>query len=176
MKNEAIRFVRLTDDLKPLSFDCGDKDLNEFLLSDAMAYQKGLIAVTYLVRINDETVGYFSLTNDKISVKESSKSVWRRIKSNFHHSKHRGDYPAVKIGRLAVGQKYQGYDIGTKLLDFIKYSFIHRNRTGCAFITVDALRTALPFYAKNNFRILDASQLATDSRIIQMYYNLTDLL
>ena len=88
---------------------------------------------------------------------------------------HRCDYPAVKVGRLAVGRGHQDSDIGTKIMDFVKYSFAERNRTGCAFITVDSLRKAMPFYEKNNFKILDHEQLLSDSSTIQMYYDLTQL-
>ena len=175
MQGEDIKIVRLTSQLDDLSFDCGDLDLNDFLIRDALDYQNGLIAVTYLVKKQDETIGYVSLANDKISVKDSSKPVWRKIRKNFNRSKHRGDYPAVKVGRLAVSKMYQGKDIGSKILDFIKYSFIKNNRSGCAFVTVDALRSALPFYFKNKFKCLDDTQLGEDSRTVQLYYNLTEL-
>ena len=75
-----------------------------------------------------------------------------------------------------MGRYYQGHDIGTKILDFIKYAFVNKNRTGCAFVTVDALRNAIPFYLKNNFKCLDISQLTSDTNTVQMYYNLTELL
>ena len=43
------RIVRLTQEhlLKP--FDCGNADLNDFLLNDAKAYASHLLAVTYLL-------------------------------------------------------------------------------------------------------------------------------
>ena len=125
MDIDELQIVRLTQDYNLKEFDCGDPDLNEFLLNDAKDYQKGLIAVTYLVKYHDELAGYFSLSNDKLSVKDSDKSNWRKVKNLFHHCKHRGDYPAVKVGRLAVGSKYQGYDIGSRILDFVKYTFIN---------------------------------------------------
>ena len=124
MKDSDITFLRLSREHSITTFDCGNDDLNAFLLNDAMDYQDNLIAVTYLVRIYDETIGYVSIANDKITVADSNKSIWRKIKKSFHHNKHRGDYPAVKVGRLAVGSRYQGNDIGTKILDFIKYTFI----------------------------------------------------
>ena len=170
-----IKIVRLSSAEDNMAFDCGDADLNDFLLHDAIDYQLGLVAVTYLIKSEDETIGYVSLANDKISINDSGKAVWRKIKQHFNRSKHRGDYPAVKVGRLAVSKKHQGHDIGSKILDFIKYSFVQNNRTGCAFVTVDALRSALPFYLKNDFRFLDDSQIEKDSRTIQLYYNLTDL-
>lgn len=175
MDIDELQIVRLTQDYNLKEFDCGDPDLNEFLLNDAKDYQKGLIAVTYLVKYHDELAGYFSLSNDKLSVKDSDKSNWRKVKNLFHHCKHRGDYPAVKVGRLAVGSKYQGYDIGSRILDFVKYTFISRNRTGCAFVTVDALRQSVGFYSKNKFKILGPFSTEPDSFTVPMYYNLLEL-
>ena len=108
MQGEDIKIVRLTSQLDDLSFDCGDSDLNDFLIRDALDYQNGLIAVTYLVKKQDETIGYVSLANDKISVKDSSKPVWRKIRKNFNRSKHRGDYPAV--GRCYFQQRRAGVE------------------------------------------------------------------
>ena len=76
---------------------------------------------------------------------------------------------------MAVNKKYQGNDIGSDILNFIKSMFVYKNRTGCVFVTVDALRDALPFYLKNSFRYIDNSQIAMDSMTIQMYYNLNEL-
>ena len=176
MLKDNIRFVRLTPDNQQTSFYCGDIDLNEFLTRDAIDYQNSLLAVTYLVKEGDVTIGYVSIANDKISIHDSNKSGWRRIKKSFNHSKHRADYPAVKIGRLAVDKDYQDKDIGTIIIDFIKCSFIDNNRTGCIFVTVDALRSALPFYIKNKFKFLDDSQLNVDSHTVLLYYNLTELI
>ena len=61
-------------------------------------------------------------------------------------------------------------------MDFVKYSFIDRNRTGCVFITVDALRKSMPFYVKNKFKVMDEEQLLSDSKTIQMYYDLKQLI
>ena len=66
MKDSDITFLRLSREHSITTFDCGNDDLNAFLLNDAMDYQDNLIAVTYLVRIYDETIGYVSIANDKI--------------------------------------------------------------------------------------------------------------
>ena len=101
----------------------------------------------------DETILYFSLSNDKLAAIEVSKSFWRKIKNHFPHDKHRKDYPAVKIGRFAVNSKYQhtSEHWGTEALNFIKQWMVTDNKTGCRFITVDAYKQAVPFYKKNNF-------------------------
>ena len=92
---DNIRVVRLTQDYVFKSFDCGNQDLNSFLLSDSKAYAKRLLSVTYILETDEDIVAYFSVSNDKISVPDSDKATWRKIKSLFPHSKHRSDYPAV---------------------------------------------------------------------------------
>lgn len=176
MDFDDVRIIRLRLDQSLDEFDCGNQDLNEFLINDAKEYQKRLIAVTYVVKCRDKIAAYFSLSNDKLSIRDSDKSSWRKVKKLFPHAKHRCDYPAVKIGRLAVDVQYQGYDIGTKILDFIKFKFIEKNRTGCAFVTVDALNTSTDFYSKNKFRLLGPIQLEPEALTVPMYYNLSELI
>ncbi len=169
METTGLRVVRLSPDYEFKPFDCGNDDLNEFLFNDSKDYLKALLAVTYIIETEDDTVAYFSVSNDKITTMETRKSLWRKIKSKFDHRKHRRDYPAVKVARLAVNKKYQNSYVGTYIMDFIKQMFVKNNRTGCAFITVDALQEALNFYIKNGFRQLDTDQ--ADSTV-HMYYNL----
>lgn len=144
---------RLTPEHVMLPFDCGDDDLNEFCVKDSYFYQKQLLAVTYYIESESETVLFFSLINDKMSAIELSKSFWRKVKSSLPHEKHRRDYPAVKIGRLAVGKKFQSSDEhwGSQVIEFIKSWMVDNNKTGCRFITVDAYKQAVPFYQKNDF-------------------------
>lgn len=172
---DNIRVVRLTQDYVFKSFDCGNQDLNSFLLSDSKAYAKRLLSVTYILETDEDIVAYFSVSNDKISVPDSDKATWRKIKSLFPHSKHRSDYSAVKIGRLAVNGKYRNNGIGSDILDFVKDLFITNNRTGCSFVTVDALKDAIPFYQKNGFKYLDKTTIDKESETCLMYYDLTQL-
>ena len=64
-----MKVVRLTQehDFKP--FDCGEGVLNEFLLQDSKQYAKGLLAVTYVIEDDESTVAFFSLSNDRISLR-----------------------------------------------------------------------------------------------------------
>lgn len=168
--------VRLHQDLPIEHFDCGDDDLNAFLLSDSKLFLKRLLSVTYLLFDGEKLIGYFSLSNDKISLAETSKASWRRVKKLFPHSKHRSDYPAIKLGRLAISKEYQHLSIGSAVIDLIKGMFVSNNRTGCAFITVDALTSAIPFYIKNDFILLDKSSFKTGQETHTLYYDLTRLL
>ena len=105
--SSSLPFERLSVGHALLPFDCGDEDINDFFVSQAMHYQKELLAVTYFLEDGENTVFYFTLSNDKVTALELSKGFWRKIKALFPHSKHRKDYPAVKIGRLGVSKLYQ---------------------------------------------------------------------
>ena len=172
-----MRLARLTLDYEFKPFDCGERDLNEFLLHDSKDYLSRLVAVTYIIENEERIVAFFSLSNDRISISDTDKATWRKIKKLFPHAKHRSDYPAVKIGRLGVDTLYKGQHIGSDILSFVKRLFVENNRTGCAFITVDALRSAIPFYINNGFMILDKS-LAEDKtkETCPLYYDLFQLI
>ncbi|MBC8603386.1 GNAT family N-acetyltransferase [Parabacteroides acidifaciens] len=174
--NQNFRIIKLTENYQSRPFHCGDTDLDNFLTEDALYYKQRLLAITYLIISENDTVAYFSVANDKIAIPESDKATWRKIKKRFPHSKHRGDYPAVKIGRLAVNQKYQHDHLGSDILNFIKKMFITENRTGCSFITVDALQGAVPFYLKNGFEyIRQEDKTNTTDRTTLLFFDLYSL-
>ena len=170
-----MKIIRLTPDYQFGSFDCGEPDLNDFLISDAKDYASRLLSVTYLIESDNSIAAYFSLSNDRISLAESDKSTWRRIKKTFPYRKHRSDYPAVKIGRLGVDLNYRGLNLGSSIIDFVKKTFVTNNRTGCCFITVDALPSAREFYEINGFHLMQKN-IRKDTETIPMYFNLTRLL
>lgn len=173
----GMKVVKLTDDYVFKDFDCGNPDLNDFLLNDSKGYLKRLLSVTYLIENEYDIVAFFSVSNDKIGIPDSDKATWRKIKSLFPHSKHRGDYPAVKIGRFGVSLKYQHSMIGSDILNFVKIMFSTGNRSGCAFVTVDALKEAVPFYQKNGFLFLDKTKdTDVNNETCLMYFDLSRLL
>lgn len=166
--------VRLTadHDLKP--FDCGDPDLNGFLMDDAKHFMAQKIANTFLVYQGETVIAYFCLLNDKISRQEITNSSWRKIKKLFPHAKHFGSYPAVKIGRFAVSTEYRKQGIGSELLNIIKFLLSTETCYSAArFLTVDAYIDAIPFYEKNRFITL---QNENDNGITQtMYFDLLSM-
>ena len=159
ISNYRLRTLKEGEKVK--SFDCGDDDLNDFILNAAPLYREELLAVTYIMeeRISGKTFAYFSLMNDKISLNEfENRTEFNRFRK--HHSaneKRIKSYPATKIGRFAVDTSARGLHIGSQLLNFIKYFFRGKNKTGCRFITVDAYINAIPFYLKQGFKELTVS-------------------
>lgn len=170
---ERSHLVRLGHSSVIKPFDCTNTDLKEFLLNDAIDHYKELLAVTYLLETDEETVGYFSVLNDSIRYGDTTKSKRKKVLSRMPHPK-RGykSHPAVKVGRLAVHTKYQSQGIGGQLMDYIKGYFLDNNKTGCRFITVDAdnnLRT-IKFYERNGFEFL--TEKDRDERNRLMFFDL----
>ena len=156
------------------SFNCGDADLNDFILNGAPLYREALLAVSYVAKIGDEVIAYFSLANDRISLGDfENKTAFNRFrKHRFTNAKRLKSYPAVKLCRFAVSNDYHKSGIGTILIDFIKGYFITNNKTGCRFLTVDAYIEAIPFYIKNDFLPLLSND--TDEHTHLFFYDLKD--
>ena len=170
---EPLKIRRLDIDDKISNFNCGDEDLNDFILNESQLYRGELLAVSYVIEDNNGAVlAYFSLANDKISITEfENNTEFNRFKRRFKNSKRLKSYPAVKICRLAVDKNARKLHLGTKLLNFIKGYFAKDNKTGCRFITVDAYIEAIPFYLKNSFLELTKNdEDATHTRLL--YYDL----
>lgn len=150
-----MRLVRLTPDTELVGFDCGDDDLNSFLVEDAKSFLVKRIATSYLLVDGDNIVAYFCLLNDKISRQDVTNSQWKKIRGGFPERKQFGSYPAVKIGRFAVSSKYRGRNIGTDLMNLLKDMLNgNPNYSAFRFLTVDAYISAINFYLKNNFKPL----------------------
>lgn len=156
------------------SFDCGDADLNDFLLSDAIDYYKSMMAVTYLLEDKDNRriVAYYSLLNDKIVFNPEDKRLWNKLNRRIKNPKRRKEYPAVKIGRFAVSKEYAGQNIGITLLLGIQHLFVNMQRSACRFLTVDAYSNAIPFYEKCGFTFLSEHDMGKPTRA--MYFDLMD--
>ncbi|PZX57586.1 acetyltransferase (GNAT) family protein [Algoriphagus ratkowskyi] len=170
------RLVRLSPQYEFKPFDCGDSDLNEFLLNDALDHMDQLLAVTYILEDDSEIIAFFSLLNDRISYEQFSKSSWlKKIQKIFVHGTAKRNYkshPAMKIGRFGVSENYQSKGVGEALLDYIKTLFIDNNRTGCRFITLDAYNNmrSISFYLRNGFVLFTEDDKNADTR--QMYFDL----
>ena len=171
------RIYKLDESERVESFDCGDEDLNDFILNDAQPYRKEKLAVTYAYIDKDDktkVAAFFCLSNDRISLTDfDNKTKYNKFSRRFNNRKRLKSYPAAKIGRLGVATSMKGLNIGSMLLDFIKHYFIADNKTECRFITVDAYADAIPFYLKNGFVPLNDEDIDEPTRLL--YFDLNDL-
>ena len=156
LSNYSIRVM--DEDTVIDSFDCGDNDLNDFIVSESWLFQSARLSVTYLFESPEGHVdAFFSLAHDRISLSDfENKTDFNRFrKKRFPNAKRMKSYPAIKICRLGVSIHLKNMHIGTYLIDLIKRMYYSDIKAGCRFVTVDAYRAAIPFYEKNGF-ILDS--------------------
>ncbi len=149
------------------SFDCGDQDLTEFFLKDAIPHKRELIGVTYFFydESHKQAISFFTVSNDAVRTDS--------FKDELPEGKRYSFYPAVKIGRFGVNKEFQGQGVGTQMMSYIKWFFVSTNKTGCRFLTVDAYNKPeiLDFYnKKNGFNFLSEKDANKQTRT--MKYNL----
>ena len=150
----------LQDKERIKSFDCGDDDLNDFILNTAPLYKSAMLAETFVVEDrHGKVLAYFSLATDKITLSEfEDKTEFNRFrKKNFPNEKRLKAYPAVKICRFAVDVSARNLHLGSSLIQYIKWKVLTEIEIGCRYLTVDAYLDAIPFYIKNDFNILTQS-------------------
>jgi len=174
MKMNGVEFevqsrkLNLDTAIKP--FESEDKDLNDFLLNDAKNYLKEKLAVTYIIENEMDTVACFCLSNDNLR-REVDMETWKKINRKVPNSKRKGIYPAVKIGRLAVSQKYARKGFGKLMLRYVEDMYlIEDQRSGCRFITVDAYSGAVDFYLRNGYKFFTEKDSEQTTR--SMYFDL----
>ena len=171
------RLTRLDFETKIKPFESEDEELNDFLHNDAKNYLAQMLAVTYLIENDTDTIAYFCISNDNLkreigtNLSELEKTVWNQLSRKIPNRKRRGSYPAVKIGRLAVNKKYEGKGFGRILIDTVSSMYLEENqRSGCRFITVDANANAFSFYEKNGFCFITDKDADRKNRA--MYFDL----
>ena len=174
----TIRKLGINEKVK--SFDCGDADLNDFILKESGLYREALLAVTYVFEAEDDEnhehiAAYFSLANDRVSITDfPNKTEFNRFrKHRFVNEKRLKSYPAAKVCRLAVSQDMKGQHIGEFMIRAIKSFFLADNKTGCRFLTVDAYAAAIPFYLKQKFVPLTVEDEGAETRLL--YFDLNDI-
>lgn len=147
MTNEYIQSTfqirKLESDERIESFDCGDADLNDFILNESLFYREALLAVSYVFedKATGEVATYFGLANDRVSLSDfADKTEFNRFRrKRFPNEKRMKSYPAGKL---------------------------------CRFVTVDAYRSAMPFYEKNGFLPLLEEDDGEMTRLL--YFDLAD--
>ena len=148
-----------------LYFTCGDTDLDDFFHNDAERYAAELKGKTYCWITEQKPhriVALFTLANDSIKTLHLDKTTRNRLNRPIDNPKRGRSYPATLIGRIGVNQEFQGMNVGSQLMQFIKDWFRHEdNKTGCRFLVVDAYNNprTLHFYERNDFRVLHTDEV-----------------
>ena len=81
---------------------------------------------------------------------------------------------STRIIRLTDAYSFKSFDC--RVEDLNESMFLTDSRTGCAFVTVDALKCAIPFYLNNGFKFLDRGKIESTDPTCPLYYDLSQLL
>ena len=68
VNTEKLSFIRIRPSYSVKNFNCGDRDLDDFILNRASAFQKHLLAVSYACTDSGtgKILAYCSLANDRV--------------------------------------------------------------------------------------------------------------
>lgn len=107
-ETKASSPVLLTKEHDRKSFDCGVRELNEFLQKYALQNQNKHVSRTYVAIADNKIVGYYSLAYTNVTPSEAPTNISKAI----------GHYPipVLLLARLAVEQTYHGKGLGAGLL------------------------------------------------------------
>ena len=161
-----IKIVKLSEIYDLKRFGCGDHDINDFIRNDAFEYEKQRLARTYLVIYNEQDlVGFFSLVNDAIRLKEDEKED-DGLPFKLH------EFPATKIVRMAVHKPMQSKGIGSIMVR-IAFGFVLNCDHGVSrFVTVDSYPSNISFYERFNFVKNLHSNYTKKDDFVSMRYDL----
>ena len=151
---ENYRFETLNGKHDLSDFKCESDDLTDFLKDDALTQQKNKLSLTKLVMCDDTVVGYVSLLTDTILLKDIRDADTKHdIKDQLNITSKKRKLPAIKIGRLALDDKYAHKGLGSEILMSILFNVknIAENNVGLRFVTVEGYAGAYNFYTRNNF-------------------------
>lgn len=144
----VLRKVSEVDPSVYASFECTRQELTDFLLVDALAFEKLQLSNTYLLLSADEkqVFGYFSLAADVIRLNESEQFEIDASEIEFK------TWPAVKLTKLAVSAHLVRQGVGDAMIQFI-VGLVYGSAMACRFITTDAVNDegVLAFYEKQGF-------------------------
>ncbi len=161
MDEDAFILRPIDDGDSFTSFKTGDVDfapLKAFAKTKAKAYEKASLSRTYVIRdqVHNRTAAYITLVCSEVRSVETLADIDGNL---FPYEQ----YPAVKIARLMVDERYRGNGspaskkLGSVLVDFALG--IAKNEiaewVGCRFIIVDAKAKSVAFYEKVGFTLLD---------------------
>lgn len=89
-------------------FDCGQDDLNRFLLRFALSNQLANASTTYLALAGEEVVGFYTLVVGEVAYTDAPERLTKGMA--------RYPVPLMILARLATDHRWQGKGIGKGLL------------------------------------------------------------
>ncbi len=140
-----LELVLLAEHHELAGLDCGNDQLNTWLIDHALASQRADLARTYLALEGDAVVGYVSLTTGSIRREDAPKRYARGMP--------RHPIPMILIARLAVDRSHQRRRLGSRLLaEALRRAVAASDAAAARLVVVDAIdEDAAAFYRRWGF-------------------------
>lgn len=144
-----VRVRRLEPRDDRTEFRSGNIELDRFFQRYAGQNQfRHHIGTTYVAVQNDRIVGFATVSLGEMVAEKLTKSLRRHLPAY--------PLPILRLARLAVDKKFQGYGIGKLLLrGMLELALDLRDRVGCIGVVVDAKQDAISFYSSLGFKPID---------------------
>ena len=84
------------------NFDCGEQSLNDYLTNRMRQHDEKNIAKSFLYVVDEEIVGYYTLSPTTIDFSEIYPDIAKKNKFPKH------PIPAILLARLAIDKQHQG--------------------------------------------------------------------
>jgi GNAT superfamily N-acetyltransferase len=135
-----------------VEFDCGNKDLNDFLCTDEVRkYQDELLGRTVLVYHQGSLIAYYTVYNHTIRL-DYLKTYKSFTKLGEYHS---DGIPSLAIGRLAVDKHWQRKGVGSAIvLKIARNALYGKACAGARLLIVQAKEDAVAFYKHLGFEFV----------------------
>ena len=152
----AIRALKPGDDLKISLGDRAFTPLKTFLCRHATPYEARSLARTYVL-VDAECLETTARVWGYVTLVASEVQTCDRVRPPQDvHWPSGYSVPAVKLARMAVDKSMRGQGLGSQLVDFaIAISVSISEHVGCRLLVTDAKQSAVKFYEKAGFTMLD---------------------
>lgn len=104
----SLRIAKLDRGHAVERFDCGQDDLNRFLVRFALTNQLANASTTYLALADEEVVGFYTLVVGEVAYADAPERLTRGMA--------RHPVPLMILARLGTDLRWQGRGIGKGLL------------------------------------------------------------
>ncbi len=154
---DQIRIERFRENADVRAFDCGNRDLNDFLTTEEVGkFEREKLGNTHLVywQSGGKLLGYFTISSESLRIE-----YFRSIKGFSIPGEIRvSAIPGMKIGRLAVDNEFKGRDVGSHMLRYIA-GLALQTPAATRILFLEAYPESIGFYAKFDFKIIEHQKL-----------------
>ena len=162
--------------IKLPEFTSKNNELNEFLVKDALEYQKLHLGITYLLvdKTNEGILSYITLSMGALKLPEKKAEFLFMGKRLQEYPKDfPNQFPALLVGKLATDETAEGKGCASILLKYAaSIGLQERERVGCAFLVAHAKGKdeVVNWYKKRGFKTYILNTAGRET--VPMYFEL----